>query len=110
MAAPSLDPSGTAPSRRGWWIAGGVVAGIALILVLFVYLFDHSRRDVIANGVRIDGIAVGGLHRAAAEQKLEQDLVTHLKGPVTIHSGTHTWTLNGSATGLQVDVDRKSVV
>ncbi len=104
MAATSLDQSGTAASRRGWWIAAGVIVLIALCLGVFVYLFDHSRRDVIANGVRIDGIAVGGLHRAAAERKLEQDLVTRLKGPVVVHSGTHTWTLNGSAAGLQVDV------
>ena len=31
-----------------------------------MYLYDHSRRDVIANGVKIDGVSVGGLHAAAA--------------------------------------------
>lgn len=104
MAVSSMEQSGTAAPRRGWWIAAGVLAAIALILVLFVYFFDHSRRDVIADGVRIDGVAVGGLHQAAAERKLEQDLVARLSGPVVIRSGSHTWTLNGSAAGLRVDV------
>jgi lipoprotein-anchoring transpeptidase ErfK/SrfK len=104
MAATSLDESGTVASRRAWWIAAGVLAILVLILVVFVYLFDHSKRDVISKGVRIDGIAVGGLHQAAAERKLEHDLVARLDGPVAIHSGLHTWRLNGSSTGLKVDV------
>jgi lipoprotein-anchoring transpeptidase ErfK/SrfK len=104
MAATSLEESAKAAPRRGWWIAAGVLVSVALILVVFVYLFDHSRRDLIAHGVRVDGIAVGGLHQAAAERKLEQDLVARLNGPVVIHSGAHTWKLNGSATGMHVDV------
>lgn len=104
MAVSSMEQSGTAAPRRGWLIAAGVIAAIALILVLFVYFFDHSRRDVIADGVRIDGIAVGGLHQAAAEHKLEQDLVARLNQPVVVRSGSHTWKLDGSAAGLKVDV------
>jgi lipoprotein-anchoring transpeptidase ErfK/SrfK len=104
MAVGSVEQSAAAAPRRGWWIAAGVFAAVVAILVVFVYFYDHSRRDLIAHGVRIDGIAVGGLHQGAAESKLEGDLVAKLNGPVVVRSGSHTWKLNGSAAGLKVDV------
>jgi lipoprotein-anchoring transpeptidase ErfK/SrfK len=105
MAATSLDRGGTAAGRRRFWpIAAGGLALLVLILAVGAYLYDHSRRDVIAAGVRIDGIAVGGMHEAAARSKLERDLVARLDGPVVIRSGSHTWQLNGSAAGLEVDL------
>jgi len=108
MAVSSVQRSGTAAPRRGRWIAAGVLCGVGVILVLFVYLHDNAQKDVIADGVRIDGIAVGGLRQAAAEAKLERVLVARLNGPVVISTGSHTWTLDGSAAGLHVDV--KSMV
>ena len=74
---------------------------LVLIVAAGAYLYDHSRRDVIADGVRIDGIVVGGLHSSAARGKLERDLVEE---PVVVHSGSHTWQLSGSAAGLHVAV------
>ena len=75
-----------------------------LILVLGAYLYDHSRRDLIAKGVRIDGVAVGGLHEAAARRKLEHDLVARLDGPVKIRSGSRSWTLAGRQAALRIDL------
>ena len=37
-----------------------------------MYLYDRSRRDLIANGVKIDGVSVGGLREAAARTKVQQ--------------------------------------
>jgi len=105
MAVTSVERGGTAAGgRRLWPIAAGAVGLLVLVLALGTYLYDHSRRDVIASGVRIDGILVGGLHQAAAQSKLEHELVTRLDGPVVIHSGSHTWRLNGSSAGMRVDV------
>ncbi len=68
----------------------GALVALLVIVALAAYLYDHSRRDVIANGVRIDGIAVGGLHEAAARAKLERDIVQRLSGPVVVHAaGSH---------------------
>jgi lipoprotein-anchoring transpeptidase ErfK/SrfK len=83
------------------------VLGVAIVLALLVggaYLYDHSRRDVIANGVRIDGVAVGGLHATSARQKLERDVVAPLQGRLTVRSGAHTWTIDGREAGVRVDV------
>ena len=79
-------------------------AAILAVLVAALYLYDHSRRDVIAKGVSIAGVPVGGLHSAAARAKLERDLVARLNGPVVVHSGSRTWRLEGRRAGLRVDV------
>ena len=101
-----MDQSGDAAGRRRgrWPIVAAVVAALLVLLALVAYLYDHSRRDVIAKGVRIDGIAVGGLHEAAARTKLERDIVQRLNGPIVVHSGSHHWTLTGSSAGVTVDV------
>jgi lipoprotein-anchoring transpeptidase ErfK/SrfK len=95
--------AGSARSRR-WPIIAGAAVLVVILAALAAYLYDHSRRDVIAKGVRIDGIAVGGLHETAARAKLERDLVARLNGPVTIRGGSRKWTLAGSQAGLRVDV------
>lgn len=104
MAATSVDRSGEASRRGAWPIVAGALAIVVLILVLGAYLYDHSRRDLIAKGVRIDGIAVGGLHEAAARRKLEHDLVARLDGPVKIRSGSRSWTLAGRQAALRIDL------
>jgi len=84
-----------------------VLAAVVLLLALLtagMFLYDHSRRDVIARGVRIDGIPVGGLHEAAARTKLERDLVGGLSSPVVVREGRHRWTLRGSETSIRVDL------
>jgi lipoprotein-anchoring transpeptidase ErfK/SrfK len=86
-------------------IVAAVAVLVVVLLALGVYLYDHSRRETIAKGVTVDGIAVGGLHAAAAETKLEHDLVAPLHRPVTVRSGTHTWTLQPSRAGVRVDTN-----
>ena len=76
------------------------------MLVVGVYLYDRSRRDVIADGVRIDGLNVGGLSEATARVKVQRELVAGLQAPVTVHWGSHTWTLNAREADVSVDADR----
>ena len=87
-------------------IGVGVVVVVLIALVAGVYLYDRSQRDVIANGVKIDGIGVGGLHEAAARAKVQHALVAELDTPVKVHWGSHHWTLTGSQARVTVDTDR----
>jgi lipoprotein-anchoring transpeptidase ErfK/SrfK len=84
-----------------------VVAGVAVVVLLValgVYLYDHSRRDVIANGVRVGGISVGGLHEAAARRSLAAALSSRFSRPVTVHWGGRTWQLSAREAGVHADV------
>jgi lipoprotein-anchoring transpeptidase ErfK/SrfK len=86
-------------------LLGAGAAVLLLALAVFTYFYDHARRDEIAKGVKIAGVPVGGLHEAAAREKLDRDLVARLNGPVVVRSGGRTWHLEGRHAGLQVDVD-----
>jgi lipoprotein-anchoring transpeptidase ErfK/SrfK len=77
---------------------------LVALLVAGMLVYDSSRKDVIASGVRIAGVNVGGLHAAAARTKLERELVTHLDEPVVVHVGGRHWALTSSEAGLRVDV------
>src|ERR1700694_5666732 len=105
MAASSVGRAAAAlPRRRALPIAALVVAVLAVTLAAGVYLYDHSRRDVIASGVRVDGVPIGGLHVAAARSKLERDLVAHLNEPVTVTAAGRHWTLTGGSAQMRIDV------
>jgi len=106
VAASSLDRLGAMRRRSTLPLVALGGAFVVLILALAAYLYDHSRRDVIANGVRIDGIAVGGMHRAAAQRKLERELAVRLDNPVTVRSGARSWSLGASEARLAVDVPK----
>jgi lipoprotein-anchoring transpeptidase ErfK/SrfK len=79
-------------------------AGLVVVLALAMYLYDHSRREVIANGVSIDGVSVGGLHAAAARSKLQRQLAGQLTRPVTVRSGSQQWVLSPREAQVKVDV------
>jgi lipoprotein-anchoring transpeptidase ErfK/SrfK len=80
--------------------------GMLVLLVLGVYLYDHSRRDTIAKGVTIDRVSVGGLKAAAAQAKIQHELISGLERPVRVHSGSKTWTIGAREAAVTVDAGK----
>jgi lipoprotein-anchoring transpeptidase ErfK/SrfK len=104
VAASSLDRLGALPRRRALPFVATGVAIVLLLGALGIYLYDHSRRDVISNGVRVDGISVGGLHEAAARRKVAAALSSRFNHPVTVHWGGRTWQLSAREAAVHADV------
>ncbi|HWG08899.1 MAG TPA: L,D-transpeptidase/peptidoglycan binding protein [Solirubrobacteraceae bacterium] len=99
-------PATAPPARRSRWpLVVGLVAGVIVLLAAAMFIYDHARRDRIANGVTIAGVPVGGLSEAEARAKIERDLISELNKPVRIHSGSHDWTLTARRAGLTVDAN-----
>jgi lipoprotein-anchoring transpeptidase ErfK/SrfK len=98
---PSANPN--RPSRKRLALVIALALGVVVVLLAAILLYDHSRRDRIANGVTINGVAVGGMSEAAARTKVQRDLIGPLNEPVTVRSGHRTWTLDPRQAGVVVD-------
>jgi lipoprotein-anchoring transpeptidase ErfK/SrfK len=91
-----------------------VAAGIALALFgvalsaggAYAYFWDSGRTNVIAAGVTVAGIDVGGLRADEARTLLNVRLVKPLRQPVRVDYGTHSFLVRPSRARLRVDVAR----
>ena len=80
-------------------IAVAVCAGGA-----YAYYRDQARADVIAGGIRVAGIPVGGLEAADARRLLTRELVAPLAQPLRLDAGAWTTTIERGQAGIHVDV------
>ena len=90
-------------SRSALPIVGAIVLLFVLALAGGMYLYDHAHRDTIAHGVKIDGIAVGGLSETAARRKIQHAVIDPLNRPLTVRSRAGTWTLGARTAQLTVN-------
>jgi lipoprotein-anchoring transpeptidase ErfK/SrfK len=70
-----------------------------------LYLYDHERDDVIADGVTAAGVDLSGLTPAQARAALEREVGSRLGEPVTVELGKRGWLLSPREAGVNVDVD-----
>jgi lipoprotein-anchoring transpeptidase ErfK/SrfK len=95
--------SGLVVGRSRLLTAAAIGCAILLLLALGMYLYDRGRRDLIASGVRIDGVNVGGMREAAALTKLQSQLAQSLNRPVTVRASSLGWTLGAQEAALKID-------
>jgi L,D-transpeptidase catalytic domain/Putative peptidoglycan binding domain len=80
--------------------AAAVLFGGAVVL----YGSDAGRSGVIAKGLRVGGVDVGGLHSPEARAKLAHYLVPRLARPIVLQSGQSTWKLRPRRARFRVDL------
>jgi lipoprotein-anchoring transpeptidase ErfK/SrfK len=69
------------------------VLAVLGILVVAALVYDHSKANAIASGVKVGGIPVGGLSKSKAEALLSAHLRRVAGRPVKVHAAGHTFTL-----------------
>jgi hypothetical protein len=96
--------------RRRVWVAAGILLTLVAVGVsaagAYAYVWDRDRADVIAKGVTVAGIDVGGLHAAQAKAIVTAQLAARLRRPVRLVRGDHAFTVRPTRAGLRFDVDR----
>jgi lipoprotein-anchoring transpeptidase ErfK/SrfK len=90
---------------RKWLVGLGVIVVVAGGGTAAVSAHDKSRSDVIATGVRVAGVDVGGLHAAAARARVQEALNAPLARPIVLRAGGHKFTLSAAKAQERVDVD-----
>ena len=71
---------------------------------LALYSYDSGRDDLIAKGVTVAGIDVGGMRRADATQLVQKRLADPLNRPVRVRADGHTFRLSPERAGVTTDV------
>ena len=75
--------------RHRWFI---LVAVLLLVLVggaVAAYAYDCSRDDLIAKGVTIAGVDVGGMTTSEARRVVQRELQEPLEQPIAVMRGKH---------------------
>src|SRR3954452_22623151 len=80
--------------------------GVAVFAILFglsLYGFSHGSR--IYEGVQVAGVDVGGMTKAEARSALQVPLTESNSTPLTLQSGSDTYTIIPADSGLRFDLD-----
>ncbi|MDQ3825519.1 MAG: VanW family protein, partial [Actinomycetota bacterium] len=81
-----------------------IIGATALGLLAVIYGIDVVRSTgAVPRGVTVHGVAVGGLSRTAAEQRLREQFERQLSRPITVLAGDVTATLDPHRAGLTLD-------
>jgi lipoprotein-anchoring transpeptidase ErfK/SrfK len=75
---------------------GGLIAG--------AYAYDDSRQDLIAEGVTVGGVDVGGMRQAAAERVLRRELLSPLDRSLVVKRDGRRFRLSAREARIAADI------
>jgi lipoprotein-anchoring transpeptidase ErfK/SrfK len=84
-----------------------LVAAFLVILLagaVAAYAYDSSREDVIAKGVTVAGVDVGGMSVNEAERVIARELRAPLERPISVVRAHKRFTLSAQDAGVHADV------
>jgi lipoprotein-anchoring transpeptidase ErfK/SrfK len=90
--------------RHRWFI---LVAVLLLVLIggaVAAFAYDSSRDDVIAEGVTIAGVDVGGMKTEGARSLVRRELQKPLERPIAVVRGPQRFRLSAHDAGVTADV------
>jgi lipoprotein-anchoring transpeptidase ErfK/SrfK len=90
--------------RHRWFI---LVAVVLLVLVggaVAAYAYDSSREDLIAEGITIAGVDVGGMKSGEARALVRRELQEPLEQPISVVRHKTKFTLSAEDAGVKADV------
>ena len=84
-----------------------ILAAFLAVLVVSggaLYAYDHARANEIAPGVKVAGVALGGLTPDQARARLERQILQPLERPIVVHHADKTWKLGPREARLRADL------
>jgi lipoprotein-anchoring transpeptidase ErfK/SrfK len=90
--------------RHRWFILVAVVLLVLIGGAVAAFAYDSSRDDLIAKGVTIAGVDVGGMTTAEARRVVQRELQEPLERPVIVRRGQTRFTLSAHDAGVKADV------
>ena len=81
------------------------VVFVAIVGALLVYWWDSTHKNVIAEGVTIGGVDVGGLEADAAASQVRTNLVAPLEKTLKVTYGEEDFELTSKESDVRTDID-----
>jgi lipoprotein-anchoring transpeptidase ErfK/SrfK len=78
---------------------------VLLGLAAGVYAYDESHERTIAQGIRVGGVALGGLTADEARARLEREILEPLRQPLVVQRDDRTWPLGAREARIAADLD-----
>lgn len=95
--------------RRRLLVAAGLLSALVGVAAsaggAYAYFWDRSRADVVAAGVRVAGVEIGGLRATAARRRLATTLGAQLRQPLRLVSGSWSLTIDRAHAGVGLELD-----
>jgi lipoprotein-anchoring transpeptidase ErfK/SrfK len=91
--------------RHKTFILVAVFLVLLLIGAVAAYAYDSSREDLIANGVTVAGVDVGGMQVADARRVIARELRAPLEKPISVVRAGKRFTLSAQDAGVHADVE-----
>ena len=79
--------------------------GLLAVLAASALAYDTTRNDMIADGVTVAGVDVGGLSRSSAEKRLSEQLAARLERPVSVRVAGRRFRLSSDRAAMVADVE-----
>ena len=90
--------------RHRWFILVAVVLLVLIGGAVAAYAYDSSREDLIAEGVTIAGVDVGGMEADEARALVRRELQEPLEQPISVVRHRTRFTLSAEDAGVRADV------
>jgi lipoprotein-anchoring transpeptidase ErfK/SrfK len=88
-------------ARRSALLLGGLA--LVVLLAAAALLYDHSQRNIIASGVRVGGVKLGGLTADQAFVRLRDRVEAPLQQPVHVSAAGQSFELSASSAAVSLD-------
>ena len=84
-----------------------IAALVAVVVVgsAGMYLYDSSQSDVIAKGVKVNGIDLGGLNTVQARTKVQTSIMGTMNEPIVVKASKTKFHLSAKRARVSVNVD-----
>jgi len=92
-------------SRR-IFIGLAVAAAVLVVAAVGAWAYDHGKRDMIAEGVRVAGVDVGGMSAENARAALRAQLLSRLRRPVVATFHGRRVVLSARRAGVAVNIEQ----
>ncbi len=90
--------------RHRWFILVAVLLLVLIGSAVAAFAYDSSRDDLIAKGVTVAGVDVGGMTTAEANEAIGRQLKKPLEQPISVRRGETRFTLSAEDAGVKADV------